>query len=73
MAPNAPIVAHGMNNTSDMLPLRRGIAAQKAYIRRTLDLIAEAAGVKPTGWSSPSVYANRDTMRPRSRAHRLEA
>nr|WP_210330638.1 polysaccharide deacetylase [Methylocystis sp. L43] len=63
MLPNAPIVAHGMNNTSRMLPLRSGIAAQKAYIRRTLDLIAEATGVRPTGWSSPSVYANRDTKR----------
>jgi peptidoglycan/xylan/chitin deacetylase (PgdA/CDA1 family) len=63
MLPNAPLVAHGMNNTSRMLPLRSGIAAQKAYIRRTLDLIAEATGVRPTGWSSPSVYADRDTMR----------
>ncbi|NUJ79464.1 polysaccharide deacetylase [Methylocystis sp. FS] len=63
MLPNAPIIAHGMKNTSRMLSLRSGIAAQKAYIRRTLDLIAEADGVRPTGWSSPSVYANRDTMR----------
>src|SRR3984893_10613361 len=36
--PNAPIIAHGMNNTSRMLPLGRGLAEQKAYIRRTLDL-----------------------------------
>jgi len=60
--PNAPIVAHGMNNTSNMLPLGRGLAEQKAYIRRTLDLLASAAGVRPTGWSSPSVYSNGDTM-----------
>jgi peptidoglycan/xylan/chitin deacetylase (PgdA/CDA1 family) len=60
--PNAPIIAHGMNNTSHMLPLGRGLAEQKAYIRRTLDLIAEATGVRPTGWSSPSVYSNGDTM-----------
>src|SRR6195256_2930584 len=60
--PNAPIVAHGMNNTSHMLPLGRGVAEQKAYIRRTLDMIAGATGVKPTGWSSPSVYSNGDTM-----------
>ena len=60
--PNAPIVAHGMNNTSRMLPLGRGLAEQKAYIRRTLDLIAAATGVRPTGWSSPSVYSNGDTM-----------
>jgi peptidoglycan/xylan/chitin deacetylase (PgdA/CDA1 family) len=60
--PNAPIIAHGMNNTSHMLPLGRGLAEQKAYIRRTLDLIAAATGVRPTGWSSPSVYSNGDTM-----------
>jgi peptidoglycan/xylan/chitin deacetylase (PgdA/CDA1 family) len=60
--PNAPIIAHGMNNTSQMLPLGRGLAEQKAYIRRTLDLIAGTTGVRPTGWSSPSVYSNGDTM-----------
>lgn len=60
--PNAPILAHGMNNSNRILPLGRGIAAQKAYIRRTLDLIASTTGVRPTGWSSPSVYANGDTM-----------
>ena len=60
--PNAPIIAHGMNNTSRTLPLGRGLAAQKTYIRETLDLIAGATGVRPTGWSSPSVYSNGDTM-----------
>ena len=60
--PNAPIVAHGMNNSSHILPLGRGIGEQKAYIRRTLELIAGTTGVKPTGWSSPSVYSNGDTM-----------
>src|SRR6266567_3293340 len=60
--PNAPIIAHGINNTNHMLPLGRGLAEQKAYIRRTLELIAGATGVKPTGWSSPSVYSNGDTM-----------
>jgi len=60
--PDAPIVAHGMNNTSHMLPLGRGMAEQKAYIRRTLDLIAGTTGVRPTCWSSPSVYSNGDTM-----------
>jgi peptidoglycan/xylan/chitin deacetylase (PgdA/CDA1 family) len=60
--PNAPIIAHGMNNTNRMLPLGRGLAAQKAYIRETLDLIAGATGIRPTGWSSPSVYSNGDTM-----------
>ena len=60
--PDAPIIAHGMNNTSHMLPLGQGLADQKAYIRRTLDLIAGTTGVKPTCWSSPSVYSNGDTM-----------
>src|SRR5205823_11554484 len=61
--PNAPIIAHGMNNTNRMLPLGRGLDEQKAYIRETLDVIAAATGVRPTGWSSPSVYSNGDTMR----------
>jgi peptidoglycan/xylan/chitin deacetylase (PgdA/CDA1 family) len=60
--PSAPIIAHGMNNSNRILPLGRGLAEQKAYIRRTLDLIAGTTGVKPTGWSSPSVYSNGDTM-----------
>ena len=60
--PKAPIIAHGMNNTSDTLPLGRGIAEQKAYIRRTLDMIDGATGVRPAGWSSPSVYSDGDTM-----------
>jgi allantoinase len=60
--PKAPIVAHGMNNTSHILPLGRGVREQRDYIRRTLDMIAQATGVKPIGWSSPSVYSNGDTM-----------
>jgi allantoinase len=60
--PNAPIIAHGMNNTSHMLPLGRGLDEQKAYIRQTLDLITATAAVRSTGWSSPSVYSNADTM-----------
>ena len=60
---NAPIVAHGMNNTNRMLPLGRGLAEQKAYIRETLDMIAASTGVRPKGWSSPSVYSNGDTPR----------
>jgi allantoinase len=60
--PNSPIIAHGLNNTSHMLPLGRGIAEQRAYIRRTRDMIVGATGVKPVGWSSPSVYSNGDTM-----------
>src|SRR4051812_6675641 len=60
--PKAPIIAHGMNNTNHMLPLGRGLAEQKVYIHQTLDLIAGTTGVRPTGWSSPSVYSNGDTM-----------
>jgi allantoinase len=60
--PNAPIIAHGMNNTNHVLPLGRGLADQKTYIRKTLDLIASTTGVRPTGWSSPSVYSNGDTV-----------
>jgi allantoinase len=61
--PNAPIVAHGMNNTNNILPLGRGLAEQQTYIRRTLEVIAAATGVRSTGWSSPSVYSDGDTMR----------
>ena len=46
--PKAPIIAHGMNNTNDMLPLGRGLTEQKAYIRRTLDMIAAATGSGPS-------------------------
>ena len=60
--PKAPIIAHGIDNTSQLLPLGRGLAEQKAYIRRTLDAIAGATGARPAGWSSPSVDSNGDTM-----------
>src|SRR6516164_1179492 len=60
--PKAPIIAHGINNTSQLLPLGRGLAEQKAYIRRTLDMIVGSTGITPYGWSSPSVYSNGDTM-----------
>ncbi|WP_426410328.1 polysaccharide deacetylase [Bradyrhizobium ganzhouense] len=62
LQPNAPIVAHGMNNTSRMLPLGRGLDEQKNYVSDTIGLIASTTGVKSMGWSSPSVYANADTM-----------
>jgi hypothetical protein len=59
--PEAPIVAHGMNNTNHILPLGRGLAEEKIYVRQTLDMITEATGSRPLGWSSPSVYSNGDT------------
>jgi peptidoglycan/xylan/chitin deacetylase (PgdA/CDA1 family) len=60
--PNAPILGHGMNNSTDQLPMGRGLEAQKTYIRKTLDLIEQASGIRPLGWSSPSVYMNGDTF-----------
>lgn len=62
MVPRAPIVAHGLNNSTDLLPLGGGVAPQEAYIRKTLDLIEQDTGARPQGWSSPSVYADRDTF-----------
>jgi allantoinase len=67
--PQAPIIGHGMNNSNAILPLGRGLAEQKAYIRQTLDLIAATTGVRPTGWSSPSVYSNADTMQAMAAEH----
>ena len=62
LAPKAPIVAHGMNNSTDQLPLDKGPEAQRIYIRRTLELIEKGTGVRAIGWSSPSVYPNADTF-----------
>ena len=62
LVPTAPIIAHGINNSTELLPLGRGLEAQEAYIRRTLDLIEKDTGVRPRGWSSPSVYPNGDTF-----------
>ncbi|MGI8841287.1 MAG: hypothetical protein ACR2F8_11000 [Caulobacteraceae bacterium] len=62
LVPNAPIVAHGVNNSTELLPLGRGLAAQEAYVRRTLDMIEKYTGARPRGWSSPSVYPNADTF-----------
>ncbi len=59
--PNATIVAHGMNNSTQQLPLGQGLEAQKQYIRQTLDLVEKATKTRPQGWSSPSVYANLNT------------
>jgi allantoinase len=60
--PKAPIIAHGLNNTTHMLPIGRGVAEQKDYIRQTLDMIESTTGSRPVGWSSPSVYSDGDTM-----------
>jgi peptidoglycan/xylan/chitin deacetylase (PgdA/CDA1 family) len=62
LVPDAPIIAHGINNSTELLPLQDGLTAQEAYIRRTLDLIEKFTGVKSHGWSSPSVYPNADTF-----------
>ena len=62
LVPKAPIIAHGINNSQDLLPLDRGQKEQEEYVHRTLDLIEQETGVRPHGWSSPSVYANADTF-----------
>lgn len=62
LVPKAPIIAHGLNNSTDLLPLSDGPAAQRAYIRKTLDMIEKATGVRSTGWSSPSVYPDAATF-----------
>lgn len=60
--PNAAIVAHGFNNSTEMLPLNQGVDVQADYVRRVLDLIEKDTGVRPRGWSSPSVYNDADTF-----------
>jgi allantoinase len=62
LVPKAPIIAHGMNNSTELIPLGRGLGEQEAYIQRTLDLIEKHTGVRSRGWSSPSVYPNADTF-----------
>ena len=62
LIPDGPVIAHGLNNSTALLPLGRGLDAQAAYIRRTLDLIETYTGVRSRGWSSPSVYPNADTF-----------
>jgi allantoinase len=62
LVPAAPIVAHGLNNSTELLPLEKGPDAQRAYIRDTLQRTEKATGVRSTGWSSPSVYPNADTF-----------
>jgi allantoinase len=61
LVPHAPIVAHGLNNSTDLLPLAEGPEAQRTYIRQTIDMIEKSTGVRSIGWSSPSVYPNADT------------
>lgn len=60
--PNAPIIAHGLNNSTDLLPLSQGPDAQRAYIRRTIAMIEKGTGQRSIGWSSPSVYPNADSF-----------
>ena len=64
VAPRCPasIVAHGINDSTEMLPLDKGMDAQKAYIKRVLDRIEKSTGVRSQGWSSPSVFPNVDTF-----------
>jgi allantoinase len=60
LVPMAPIVAHGINNSTELL--EGGVTQQEAYIHRTLDMIEKDTGVRPRGWSSPSVYPDVNTF-----------
>ncbi len=60
--PKAPIIAHGVNNTTQLLPLAAGLEAQRAYIRQSFDMIEKATGTRPRGWSSPNVEGNAETF-----------
>lgn len=62
LVPHAPVIAHGINNSTALLPLAKGPAAQRAYIRETIDRIEKSTGIHSIGWSSPSVYPNADTF-----------
>ena len=62
LLPDAPIVAHGLNNSTRLLPLSEGLGAQVAYIKQTLDIFQKYTGERPRGWSSPSVYPNAETF-----------
>jgi len=62
LVPAAPIIAHGLNNSTELLPLADGLAGQEAYVHRTLDMIEKDTGVRSHGWSSPSVYPNAGTF-----------
>lgn len=62
LVPKAPIIAHGLNNSTDLLPLSEGPVAQRAYIRKTLDMIEASTGVRSVGWTSPSVYPDAETF-----------
>jgi hypothetical protein len=61
LLPHAPIIAHGLNNSTDLLPLEKGPEAQRAYIRESIDTIEKFTGQHSIGWSSPSVYPDADT------------
>jgi peptidoglycan/xylan/chitin deacetylase (PgdA/CDA1 family) len=61
-APKAPIVAHGINNSTELLPLSQGLEVQTAYIKRTLDMLQQSTGERPKGWSSPAVYPDAATF-----------
>src|SRR5438445_8049709 len=49
LVPRAPIIAHGLNNSTDLLPLNEGPDAQRTYIRRTIDMIEKSTGVRSVG------------------------
>ncbi len=62
LVPKAVVVAHGQNNSTELLPLEKGPDAQRTYIKAVLDSIEKSTGKRPTGWSSPSVFPNAETF-----------
>jgi len=51
--PKGPIIAHGMNNSSALLPMGRGLSEQQDYIKKTLDLIEKNTSVRPKRLDQP--------------------
>jgi allantoinase len=46
LVPDVPIIARGLNNSTELLPHGRGLEAQTANIRHTLDLIEKYTRVR---------------------------
>ena len=62
--PKASIVAHGINNSTEMLPLDKGMAAQKAYIKRVLDQIKRAPACARRAGRAPACSPTSTPSRP---------
>ena len=49
------MIAHGMNNSTEILPLTSGLDAQKNYIRHTLDSVDSDVLSRLVSPSGPSI------------------